>query len=79
MAIQSIVLCDVCRKQKGEVNHWYLIDLEDIDNERILTVGEHKDIPVDERSSTVKDVCGAECAMKIIQRYLDHETLEPTK
>jgi hypothetical protein len=74
MAAQITINCDVCGKQKGEVNHWFVIDV-DSEGCHIQEFGV-TDLNPENRNRTMKDVCGAECAIKVVQRFLGNGTLE---
>lgn len=69
--IVNAVVCDVCERTKGAVNHWFKVD---VDTDGIFTciAMEHED----DHELPGKDVCGQECATKLFQRFLATGKLE---
>jgi hypothetical protein len=63
MAITQSVTCDVCGKQKGEVNHWYLssvdggtLHLDKWDDDSAAAAGNH--------------LCGQDCVVKAVNKWM---------
>lgn len=62
MAITQTITCDVCGKQKQQVNHWWLIaEFEDS-----IHVSKWRD----DDAEGEKHVCGQECAIKSVSEWL---------
>ena len=71
MAIKSVVTCDSCGQQKKEVNHWFLIDIDE-DGFHAATTQNHPGHE-NSRPSTLKDVCGANCAQNLFEKWLQSQ------
>ena len=67
MAITTVITCDECGKQKGEVNHWFSGY-----KEGNCYFGITKRI-VDDDESTRTHLCGRECLMKAINKWLEEK------
>ena len=64
------VVCDICRRQKAEVNHWLVaITRPSFEGILIQTV-EATETPRNPVFN-YEDLCGQECCHKRISRYLD--------
>jgi hypothetical protein len=76
--------CDICDATKGTVNHWRVLTLgtvtvkKDGDEQpteiRELKVSEWH--PVLALADDASHACGNNCAQKLIERYLQHGTME---
>jgi len=64
--IRETTICDVCEREKGENNHWFVV--RTVNN--IFAVYPS---PFQDESQTNKDVCGSECAMKLLNEYLEQQ------
>ena len=72
MAVSSTYKCDGCGKLKGEVNHWFVVtELAPQNGDTISseTLAIHR-WPRYKDAAGVKHLCGAECVMKQVQRFL---------
>ena len=59
--------CDVCGKQKGEVNHWWLATL---DHPEELTLGTWPKLPGEYPVEGAFHLCGSECVIKKVNEFL---------
>lgn len=75
MSTNTTTKCDVCQRQKAEVNHWFKVWTGTAVGVFSCCTAETYNALFDWYS--YKDVCGLECATKLFQRFLDHGTLEP--
>lgn len=62
MAKTEIFTCDVCGRQKGEVNHWYMLSI--MGGEFILSAWDA------DKKHAHKHLCGQECVIKAVNEYL---------
>jgi hypothetical protein len=71
MAIATQVTCDVCGKQKGDVNCWWV--------GTITEVGTHKSLKIYPwptgskevaNGKTVNHLCGQECVIKAVSEWM---------
>jgi hypothetical protein len=68
--------CDICGKEKGQVNHWWMMWLLP----KLLPYGaavhiqgwEDRDAPIEGR----KHLCGQECTHKMLDRFLTTGSME---
>lgn len=68
--IVNAIVCDVCERHKGAVNHWFKVSViqDTFDCFRVESEEMHECVG--------KDVCGQECATKLFQRFLATGKLE---
>lgn len=67
MSVRKIIVCDNCKQEKKEVNHWFSIEA----NEAGLHVATFESVPFEVRESdTIQDLCGANCVSIIVQKWL---------
>lgn len=71
MIIEQVV-CDGCGALKGDANHWFAV--ESTVDDKGLTLWPIDEVP-DADASTVKHLCGTQCALKYI-RIPNGETCE---
>jgi len=69
MAIKTVIICDVCGKERGSVNHWFTLDLEN----DVLEIVHGTSLTFDR--DNIKQVCGQEHALTLIARFLSNKTL----
>lgn len=73
--IDTQVKCDVCKAERGPANHWLLVrDLEQGFHEDVSLVYGIGIFPWNDPISkwpNVRHICGAVCAHKILDRYLE--------
>ena len=67
--IRQVISCDICKKEKSEVNHWFAAWIDK---------GIFKSSPFNLKNIPKKaiHVCGANCATIPYQRFLSHGTLD---
>ena len=67
--IRTVISCDVCKRDKDEVNHWWTVW---IFNSEFNTAS----LSLIKQSSGERHVCGASCAGVLYQRFLSNGTLD---
>lgn len=70
---EFITKCDVCGVAKAEVNHWFIVFIDE-DTKAFIVLNpseKHSDIPGD-----VHDACGADHASVLFSRWLSTGKLE---
>ena len=70
MSTALATTCDVCTKQKGITNHWWTV-LLNVGSQSIEII--HFD-PL-RTSGQRMDVCGHQCVIQVVARFLDHGNL----
>jgi len=71
MAIKTVIICDVCGKERGSVNHWFTLDLH---SNGVLDVVHGTSLISD--GENIRQVCGQEHALLLISRFLSGKTLD---
>lgn len=69
MGVKTIITCDVCGKQKGDVNHWWLVWA----SRQGMWIEPFRLIEAD---SQPKHICGQECAIRSLNDYMNSITKE---
>ena len=64
---QTILICDVCSRQKGENNHWLISVVEP--GEVGIAFGPI-DSQVDNPNAKIEHICGDACALKRFSQFL---------
>lgn len=69
---QTILICDVCGRQKGETNHWALVVTSKTPSVLGIAFGRLQDENnlADPDELTIEHVCGRECATKRLAQFL---------
>lgn len=77
MKVEQVV-CDECRRIRGESNHWHKIGILVIKSDCVqLTLGVVPDPgKVEMQNYSVHDICGEECFHKHIDRLLGKTRIE---
>lgn len=65
MAVIEKIVCDVCGKQKQDVNHWWIFDPPNEGQELFLLAKWS-----DERAVTYRHACGQECVIKAVSEWM---------
>lgn len=69
MAIQTVIICDVCGKGKGETNHWFGYELSKSAGSRIqfvpMALIQEDDLPA------WGHLCGLECLHKRLGQWAE--------
>lgn len=69
---KEIYTCDGCGKQKGEVNHWYVL-MRGTKYAQLLGIGPFDLVLEDasvESQKSAQHLCGQECLLKMVARNL---------
>lgn len=78
--IETKVTCDVCGVEKRETNHWYTLHLQRYETvyyfTRLVITSFN---PVEQTTGTQKHACGNSCTQKLVERWLQAESLEPSR
>lgn len=70
MSKETAIKCDVCGKKKEDANHWWSLHVNYEKGSASLEIGK-----LDSQNITSADVCGHQCAVQCLARFLDHGTL----
>lgn len=66
--------CDVCGKQKGDVNHWFVV----VSATSFLAIRPWPKEPNDAMTfDGTAHLCGAECVQKMVSQFLAPVTVAP--
>lgn len=82
MAYKMTVSCDICGKDKAEVNHWFKVWIDSMVFKTTSFENKTKSFEnfvLNKEDAHVKDVCGTEHAMVMYNRFLANGTLEADK
>lgn len=63
MAIRNAYSCDICGKDKQQVNHWWMMSF---DGESLHLDPWHEE----DAEEAAKHLCGQECVIKAVSEYL---------
>lgn len=63
----DLIVCDACGAHKGETNHWW---------QAYVHEGSFHFAALVESLPTLKDVCGQNCASKLLERFMSTGSLE---
>lgn len=66
MATKTAIICDVCGREKKDVNHWFLVETSEgfhIDKAESI---EREKLNLE----ITKDVCGQNCATKLFSEWM---------
>jgi hypothetical protein len=63
---REIILCDNCSREKGEVNHWYMLAPMIGAGNEIITVTRWSDAAIE----NFKHACGEKCALEMASRWM---------
>jgi hypothetical protein len=76
----AAVICDVCKRQKQEVNHWLVAIVRPLYEGIIFEPADAVEEP--RRDNVIyEDICGQECAHKRLSTWLDelNEAFQPAE
>ena len=63
--IKTRILCDLCEKERGEANHWFVARRNNAGSIAFSPWGETI------WTTEVIHLCGAECAHKLLSQFLE--------
>lgn len=69
MAKSEVYICDGCGKQKGEVNHWWMINAGSLRFGLSLLQFEEEMAKL----PNYKHYCGRECALKAVSAWMNEQ------
>ena len=69
MAFTQKVNCDICGKEKGSVNHWWIFDPPRTEGQELFLMAKWSD----ERAVRYKHACGQECLIKAVSEWMQKE------
>jgi len=74
MAIVEQVKCDICGKQKADVNHWWLFGVMNVlGTEDVYTSFEAKPW-IESEAEWMRHACGQECLTQAVNRWMGEQS-----
>ncbi len=69
MSREEIYRCDVCKKQRGETNHWFLVEFQNVSGERgaSIRIFAWNDQSADD---DVFHLCGEGCVQRKVSEFI---------
>ena len=64
---ETIYRCDVCKRAKGETNHWYLAEFHSDSEHRTISISSWSEARLEEDSV---HLCGQECVVAKVSEFL---------
>lgn len=81
MSWDEAFTCDICGKPKKVANHWWMVTLGDVPCFDEGQPAQHFTLlpwnSAEARNEGISHLCGENCAMKAMERFMTSGTLDP--